>query len=118
MEENKTIEMKDEVKMGLLMKVKGKLKNAKNSVLEFMTENPQVIMPLFTCLGAVAAALFHIATNAGEKRLEACRIEDDVTGEKLLAKHPLTNTEILELGSRMIDGEPKAEALQDMGLLR
>jgi hypothetical protein len=41
-----------------------------------------------------------------------------VTGEEFMLKHPLRNDEILELGSRMIDGESKGEALNDMGLLR
>ena len=80
----------------------------------FIAKNPMLIMPLASlfvgCIGAV--------TGGGAKRYESCKVEDDVTGENLITKHPLTNDEILELGDRMNEGIPKGRALDDMGLLR
>lgn len=56
---------------------------------------------------------------SGTKKLEKCLVEDNYTGEDLLVKHPLTNSDILEMSDRMKeDGVTKAEALYDMGLLR
>jgi len=56
---------------------------------------------------------------SGDKKREACLVEDDFTGEDLMVKHPLTNSDILEMSDRMkTDGVTKAEALDDMGLLK
>lgn len=59
-----------------------------------------------------------VAKGSPTNTIPSCRVEDDVTGLEFRTKKPLTNDQILELGSRMIDGQTKGEALSEMGMLK
>lgn len=114
-----TIEVKEEyLEKSRWVKAKKWVKEKGNEVLTFFTKNPMMMMPILSGVGMLIGGVVKIASSNGNDRYESCLVEDDVTGEELLTKHPLTNSEILELGDRMIDGQTKGAALEDMGLLR
>ena len=114
-----TVEYKEEyLEKSRWIKAKKWVKDKVDKTMTFFTENPMLVMPILSGVGMLIGGAVKIATSGGNTRYEACLVEDDVTGEELLTKHPLTNDEILELGERMIDGQPKGAALDDMGLLR
>lgn len=114
-----TIEVKEEyLENSRWVKAKKWVKEKGNEVLTFFTKNPMMMMPILSGVGMLIGGVVKLASSNGNDRYESCLVEDDVTGEELLTKHPLTNSEILELGDRMIDGQPKGAALEDMGLLR
>ena len=108
---------------------KDELKQKVNEVVEkgkeklkkiggFFGEHPETI-PASIMFGlSVITAIAGAARGSSQKQLERCKVEDDVTGLDFLTTHPMTNGEILELGERMIDGQPKGDALADMGLLK
>ena len=98
--------------------VKKKADETKESAFRFLAENPQITISLFSALGTIGIGATMAISKAGRRHYEACQVVDDVTGEKFLLDHPLTNEEILEINRRMIDGESKADILEDMGLLR
>jgi len=114
--EEKTVETTK--KENIFVRGKQWFKEKKEVASQFFTENPQAIMPFVGGLATILFTGFKIVAGSGEKRLESCRVEDDVTGESLLLTHPLTNDEVLELGNRMTTGCSKAEALNEMGLLK
>lgn len=119
MEENKTAEnSKEKKKENILVRGKKWMQNKLDSVAKFASDNPQMIFPIVTAFGSLAFTGLRMITGAGTNQIDHCRVEDDVTGEEFITKHPLTNDEILELGNRMIDGEWKGSALNDMGLLK
>lgn len=99
--------------------VKEKVVNAKEKVGKFFEEHEEVTSGLislgFTVLPGVIVA---IGGAIAGKDPGACLVEDDVTGLDFKTKHPMTNKEILELGDRMIDGQSKGDALNEMGLLK
>lgn len=115
MEENKKENQKKE---GFFQKVKRKVAETGDKVLGFMVENPQFTLPFLSGLGMFVAGGGKWLASAERRMAEKCRVHDDVTEEYFMTKHPLTNEEILELGERMIDGQPKGYALDEMGLLR
>ena len=94
-----------------------KAKERKESIFHFLAENPQITMSLFSALGTIGLGGVIAVSRANKRRIEACQVEDDVTGETFMVDHPLSNDEILELNERMQSGQSKAEALKDMGLL-
>lgn len=98
--------------------IKVKIENCVENFGRFLMDNPQMIAPIASAAGMLVLGGARIAAHNGEKRLDQCRIEDDVTGAEFITKHPLNNDEILELGSRMIDGQWKGDALNEMDLLR
>lgn len=98
--------------------VKEWISEKKNNFLTFCGEHPQIILPIISGIGMLVSGGIRLASEQGNKRLDSCKVRDDVTEEYFLVAHPMTNTEILELGERMIDGESKGRALNDMGLLR
>lgn len=117
--ETKTEEIVEtEVKLGFFDKVKLWGKALKQGTTEFIVENPAMTMPILTGLIMFGGGILKGLTGSSGKRLERCKVQDPITGEYFLAEHPLTNTEILELGERMSDGESKGEALDNMNLLR
>lgn len=118
MEENKTVEITEEKKENILVRGKKWMQNKLDSVAKFASDNPQMIFPIVTAFGSLAFTGLRMIAGAGTNQIDHCRVEDDVTGEEFITKHPLTNDEILELGNRMIDGEWKGSALNDMGLLK
>lgn len=90
------------------------LQKVGDKFLLYLAENPGSIIPF-------ASILFgglNLLINCRIKQNSNCWVKDIVTEEKFLAKHPLTNSEILELGERMSNGELKGEALSNMGLLK
>ena len=102
-------------------KVKSKVKTAAIKTVDYLDQNQEMIKPVIygsiAVVGGVVTGIMNYATG-GQPAKDACLVEDDVTGLKFNTKHPLTNNEILELGDRMIDGQTKGEALQDMSLLK
>ena len=100
----------------IIDKGKAKLAKGKQKVGDFVVNHPELVIPVAALGISVVGGAINTIAKAGD--LEGCRVKDDVTELELLTKHPLTNSEILELNQRMIDGDPKAQALDDMGLLR
>lgn len=117
MNEEKTVEEVKE-KESFLNRVKRKAKDVGSAALGFISENPMLIIPIISGVTAIFGGAVKAIGNAGNGQYDKCLVEDDVTGEEFLVKHPMTNDEILELGTRMIDGEWKGSALDEMGLLR
>ncbi len=115
MDENKTVET-TKAEGSWFQRTKAKVTSGLNSFAEFVSKNPAMVLPMVSMVGSLAFK--GLSMLAGANQNDRCLSEDDVTGEEFMLKHPLTNNEILELGSRMIDGESKGEALNDMGLLR
>ena len=119
MEENKQEKQKFMVKVKEKVKqVKENWKEKKEGAIHYLAEHPEVTMSLFSAIGTIGIGTGIAITKAGRRYQEACRVEDDVTGEDLVLDHPLTNDEVLELNRRMKAGEFKADILRDMGLLR
>ena len=114
MDENKN-EIK-KVEGNWFQRTKTKVSSGLNSFAEFMSKNPAMVATIIPMVGSLAFK--GLSMLAGANQNDRCLSEDDVTGEEFMLKHPLRNDEILELGSRMVDGESKGEALNDMGLLR
>lgn len=110
--EEKPVEITE--KESFLVKAKKWVGNAFDNSVGFIVKNPMLIAPL----ASIIIGGFTALTNGGEKRYDKCKVEDDLTGEEFIVKHPLTNDEILELGDRMVGGFPKGRALEDMGLLK
>lgn len=71
-------------------------------------------MPVGIFIYSVGSGLFNYWAHKGETYTE-----DPQIGERLLIDHPLNNQESLELSQKMREeGVTKAEALNDMGLLK
>lgn len=87
-------------------------------LIVYLSENPGAMVPLIGALGQIIGAGAAIYSASANKRSKVYFSKDDVTGEKYKLVHELTNDEILELSSRMIDGDSKGEALEMMGLLK
>ena len=66
---------------------------------------------------AIVAGVITAIANIGTERDDLCWVQDDVTELDFHTKKALTNSDILELGERMIDGQTKGDALNEMGLL-
>lgn len=115
-EEN--IKIEEVKKESFLDRVKRKAKDVGTAALGIVSENPMLIIPIISGITAIFGGAVKAIGNAGNGHYDQCLVEDDVTGEEFLVKHPMTNDEILELGNRMIDGEWKGSALDEMGLLR
>lgn len=94
-------------KTGIIRKIGDKF-------LLYLAENPNCVIPLVS----IVFGGFNLLMSSANKRNNNCWVVDNITKEKFLTKHPLTNGEILELGERMNDGELKGEALSNMGLLK
>ena len=115
MDENKTVET-TKIEGNWFQRTKTKVVSGLNSFAEFVSKNPAMVLPMVSMVGSLTFK--GLSMLAGANQNDRCLVEDDVTGEDFMVKHPLRNDEILELGSRMIDGESKGEALNEMGLLR
>ena len=105
----------------LVNSAKEKVKKTKENVKEvisFFGEHPEVVMPILSGLGMLTSGVVMYANKKEKDSVDACLVEDDVTGLNFRTRHSLTNAEILELGDRMIDGQTKGNALNDMGLLK
>lgn len=81
-------------------------------------ENPTLIFTLAMSVGGGLIGILSGATNINKERDEKCLVEDNITGCEYLTKHPLTNSEILELSDLVVSGQTRGEALDSMGLLR
>lgn len=120
MEEKKTVEETVEVpnvpeeKQSFGQKVK----EVGKAIAEVLVKNPVMIIPVVSGVLGIVGKVASIAMGGGHNWNEHYLSEDDVTGEEFRLRHPMTNSEILELGDRMIDGQSKGDALEDMGLLR
>ena len=87
-------------------------------LLDAMVNNPMLSLTLITSLVGTVGGTIRAVSNKRVMEYKNCIVKDDVTGERFLVKHPLTNDEVLELGTRIIDGEWKGNALESMDLLR
>ena len=110
-------------------KIKEKARNLKDSVKEkavaakekagqFFDEHEDVMGALITFGFTALPGIVAVVGGIIGKNAEGSYVEDDVTGLEFRTKHNLTNKEILELGDRMIDGQTKGDALNEMGLLK
>lgn len=98
--------------------VKEKLGEFGIKLLDAMINNPMLSVTLLTSLIGTVGGTIRVVSNKRAMEYKQCMVKDDVTGERFFVKHPLTNDEVLELGSRIIDGEWKGNALEEMDLLR
>jgi hypothetical protein len=99
-------------------KVKEKAIAVKDETVEFINEHTYLVIPILSGIGMVVSGIISTAGSQTERRREDCSVEDDVTGLKFMTNRPLSNSDILELGDRMIDGQTKGDALNEMGLLK
>ena len=106
-------------------KIKEKYNSAKETLaiikeetLKYLGEHPEVVIPIITSGIGVFVGLSTLAKSNEKDMIGACQVEDDITGLNFLTEHPMTNAEIIELGDRMMDGQSKGQALNEMGLLR
>lgn len=95
-------------------KLTDRLRRIGDSFLLYLAENPGAIIPFASIIFGGANLLI----NCRRKRNDDCLVKDTITNENYLLKHPLSNSEILELSERMNSGETKGEALSSMELLR
>lgn len=95
-----------------------KVKEVGKAISEVLVKNPMLIIPVVSGIFGIVGKVLSIAAGGGHDWNEHYLSEDDVTGEEYRLRHPMTNAEILELSDRMVDGQTKGEALDDMGLLR
>lgn len=113
----KTDAMKEKAK-----EVKGKIVNGAKAVgngfVKVAESNPGAIITLGFSIGGAIIGVISGTANAESRKYEMCKVEDEVTGLNYMTKHPLTNSEILELSERMVDGQTTGEALDNMGVLR
>ena len=114
MDEEKTVEVKETENK----KFMDRAKDFKDEVFKVLSNNPMLIIPIISGVFGLVSGTANMINGAGNGRYERCLCEDDVTGENYLLKHPMNNEEILELSSRMVDGETKGSALSEMDLLR
>ena len=94
------------------------IKNAGNKVVEYVNSHDEMVRPICMGVAAVIGGIICGAANVNVASKSSAVVEDDITGLEFRTKHPLTNSEILELDSRMIDGSSMGESLSDMGLLK
>ena len=96
-----------------------KAKQVGTAANEAFEQSPETFMKIAMIGGSVLVGLLSGAVNMESSKNKQCLVKDDVTGCNYLTKHPLNNSEILELENRMINGgETHGEALNNMGLLR
>lgn len=106
----KAIEVKDQVIQ--------KAKDVKEKAIRFVEENPGLIIPILSGAGMLVSGVLAAANGKTDEREKMCLVEDDITGQNFKTIRPMTNSEILELGERMVDGQTKGDALNTMGLLK
>lgn len=115
----KTEEKQEEVIEGnFFQRAKRRIQEEFISIGKFLKEHPEHMVTTVTgAIGIVVTATgFAIKCFSGNS--ENCYVPDEVTGMNYLTDHPLTNSEIMELSDRMIDGESTGEALTNMGVLK
>ena len=106
-----------EVKKNVFQRIGGFIKEEAMMAVGFFKENPQSFVSMIT--GAVGMGLTIVGLCGGFSRKDdGCEVPDEVTGLNYSTTHPLTNSEIIELSDRIISGESKGEALQNMGVLK
>lgn len=125
MEETKTVEVNEteEKKENFVVRtaraVKTKVKNGAVKVCKAAGKNPDIVFGGAIVVGGlVIGGLKAILTGGSESYQNKCLVESDVSDQCYKTKHPLTNSEILELDEHLIDGQSTGEALDNMGLLR
>lgn len=111
-EQTKTVEKKT-----FLMKVKEKTTDLVAHLIVYLSDNPGAMITLLGIFGQFAGACATVYVANSNKRKKCFLSKDEITGEMYKLKHELSNEEIKELCSRMIDGDTKGEALELMGLL-
>ena len=81
-------------------------------------ENPAILIPFISGIGSVLFGGMRMVSSKKQAQYQRCLVHDDVTELNYRTTHPLSNSEILELSSRKVDGETTGEALVNMGVLR
>lgn len=117
MEEKKTVETEEE-QVQEKQSFGQKVKEVGKAVGEVLSKNPMMIIPVISGIFGIVGKIVSIAAGNGRCWNEHYLSEDEISGESYRLKHPMTNSEILELSDRMVDGETKGEALDNMGLLK
>ena len=95
-----------------------KMKEVGKAVVDVLVKNPMMLIPVISGIFGIVGKIASIAAGNGNSWNEHYLAEDEISGESYRLRHPLTNDEILELSDRMVDGETKGEALDNMGLLK
>ena len=99
-------------------KAKEKAKTVGEVLNKAFEEHPGLFFKVATIGGGLLVGIVSGAVEMDSQRNKKCQVVDDVTGQKYLTTHPLTNKEILELSDRMVNGQTHGEGLKEMGLLR
>lgn len=99
-------------------KVTGEVKKLGGVFLKVCDENPTLMFSVMMGAGGLLTGLLSGTASLNKERDEKCLVEDNITGCSYLAKHPLNNSEILELSERVVSGQTRGEALESMDLLR
>ena len=80
-----------------------------------IAENPGGVMMIGSLIMTIGGGILKLIAGAGDK--ETYLLRDEVTGAEYKLKHPMVNSEILELSDRMSLGQTKGDALNEMGVL-
>ena len=83
-----------------------------------IVNNPTVLIPFISGFGSILFGGARMISNRKQSEYQKCLVRDDVTELNYRTTHPLSNSEILELSERRVDGETTGEALNNMGVLR
>lgn len=115
---NKTIITDENKKKSFISRTKEVVTDLTAKLIVYLSENPAAIIPFLGVFGELIGAAATVYAGNAKKGNIACLSKDEVTGECYRLTHALTNDEIMELSSRMVDGDTKGEALEVMGLLK
>lgn len=95
-----------------------KVKETGKIVIDTLSENPMLAVMAVTSVLSTAGTIINSVSRNREDDEERCTTHDSYAEADLVTTHELTNTDILEMTERMKSGLTKAEALNDMGLLK
>ena len=116
--------LKEQVKTKAI-EIKFKTKEKLEQFGAYLNEHEEmgklVVYGLVGVIGGIVtgiSTISNVASGSPTNTLPSCRVEDEITGLEFRTKRPLTNEQIIELGDRMIDGQTKGDALNEMGMLK
>ena len=94
-----------------------KTKEVCGIVVDTVKENPMLPLMIIQTITPIIVEGIHSSTVRQTKQDDRLMTHDAFTDTELTTTHELTNEEILEVTERMKNGQKKAEALDEMGLL-
>lgn len=95
-----------------------KAKAAGKIVVDTFKENPTLAVMAIASVKDIISIVVATTERSREENQARLQTHDAYSDCDLTTKHELTNAEILEMTERMKTGQTKAEALNDMGLLK